>query len=41
MVVIENVVEELVVVDDKEEELTMVEAVLIDREEMYRQCNRN
>ena len=41
MVVIENAMEDVVVVDDKEEELTMEEAVLIDREEMYRQCNRN
>ena len=38
-VVIENAVEDVVVVDDKEEEQTMEEAVLIDREEIYRRCN--
>ena len=38
-VVIENAVEDVVVVDDKEEEQTMEDAVLIDREEMHRRCN--
>ena len=38
--VIENAVEGVVVVNDKEEEQMMEEAGLIEGEETYRRCNR-
>ena len=38
-IVIENAVEDVVVVDDKEKEQMMVEAALIEGKKMYRRCN--